>query len=137
MTMRHAAVTLATLLVASPLVGAGAAQDRTPPTRAATVLIDLAENSLSGEDIRTLDGYRTVEFVRLDDLIADYQVEGLQDVLAATEDGFAEVQVAIRANEVLETAFAENDVDIGHAIAVTGEEGGDLIVYLDEPTIRR
>jgi hypothetical protein len=54
-----------------------------------------------------------------------------------TEDGFAEVQTAIRANELLEAAFDEEKIDVAQAIAITGKEGGDLVVYLDEPTVQR
>ncbi|MEX0407517.1 hypothetical protein ABGN05_17795 [Aquibium sp. LZ166] len=112
--------------------GTGALQAQTLPV-ARDIIVDLRENSLSAEEIRGSQPFRTMEIVSLADF-EGRELQVLQDILRNTEDGFAEVRTAMEANEMFEAALRERNVPISDVTAATYSADGIVTVYTNVPS---
>ncbi len=112
--------------------GTGALQAQTLPV-ARDIIVDLRENSLSAEEIRGSQPFRTMEIVSLADF-EGRELQVLQDILRNTEDGFAEVRTAMEAIEMFEAALRERNVPISDVTAATYSADGIVTVYTNVPS---
>ena len=112
--------------------GTGALQAQTLPV-ARDIIVDLRENSLSAEEIRGSQPFRTMEIVSLADF-EGRELQVLQDILRNTEDGFAEVRTAMEAIEMFEAALRERNVPISDVTAATYSADGIVTVYTNIPS---
>jgi hypothetical protein len=94
---------------------------------------DLSANSLSAEEIRFVSRVPRVRVISLGDF-AGADLQRLEEVLRETEDGFAEVQTAIEANEAFEARLREENVDLYSVVAVTRNEQEEFTIYTDVPS---
>jgi hypothetical protein len=100
---------------------------------AGEVMADLSANNLSAEEIRFVSRVPGVRVISLGDF-AGADLQRLEEVLRDTEDGFAEVQTAIEANEAFEARLREENVDLYSVVAVTRNEQEEFTVYTDVPS---
>lgn len=90
---------------------------------------DLRDNSLTSEEIRSTDWLESVVIVDLGEIDGEGS-ETLQAILGEIEDGFAQVQTAIDANEPFEEAIAQASLPLRDVIAVTRNEDGVTTIYV-------
>ena len=112
--------------------GAGTLQAQPVPV-ARDIITDLRENSLSAEEIRGSQPFRTMEVVSLAEF-SGRELQVLQDILMNTEDGFAEVRTAMEANEMFEAALRDRNVPISDVTAATYSADGIVTVYTNIPS---
>lgn len=93
------------------------------------IIADLRDNSMSAEEIRTLDQFDRLEVVDVSGFTKGGQIQILQDTLRKTEDGFGEVQTSIAANERLEVKLERRSVILRRVFAVTKSEDGVITIY--------
>jgi hypothetical protein len=109
------------------------ASDATAQEDAGEVMADLSANNLSAEEIRFVSRVPRVRVISLGDF-AGADLQRLEEVLRDTEDGFAEVQTAIEANEAFEARLREENVDLYSVVAVTRNEQEEFTIYTDVPS---
>jgi hypothetical protein len=109
------------------------ASDATAQEDAGEVMADLSANNLSAEEIRFVSRVPRMRVISLGDF-AGADLQRLEEVLRDTEDGFAEVQTAIEANEAFEARLREENVDLYSVVAVTRNEQEEFTVYTDVPS---
>jgi hypothetical protein len=109
------------------------ASDATAQEDAGEVMADLSANNLSAEEIRFVSRVPGVRVISLGDF-AGADLQRLEEVLRDTEDGFAEVQTAIEANEAFEARLREENIDLYSVVAVTRNEQEEFTIYTDVPS---
>jgi hypothetical protein len=109
------------------------ASDATAQEDAGEVMADLSANNLSAEEIRFVSRVPRMRVISLGDF-AGADLQRLEEVLRDTEDGFAEVQTAIEANEAFEARLREENVDLYSVVAVTRNEQEEFTIYTDVPS---
>ena len=93
------------------------------------IIADLRDNSMSAEEIRTLDRFDRLEVVDVSGFTQGNQIQILQETLRDTEDGFGEVQTAIAANELVEVEIERRSVSLRRVFAATRSDDGVITVY--------
>ena len=119
------------LLAGTMVLGVSFAADAqvAPEPSRAEILLDLTENSMSAEEIRSTASFSSIKLVDLDSVRSGGPSEALQKVLRDTEDGWAEVQTAIEANELLERELNRRQVAIGRVVAATMDDVQSITIY--------
>ena len=128
---RSAALWLCAFLAAGSVtlpVTAGA-QDTAEP-RFDEVIADLNENNLTAEEIRATDRFDRLVVVDVGDFVEGGEIQALQETLRMTEDGFAEVQTAIEANERFEAEIKRRSIELRRVFAATRSDDGTITIYV-------
>lgn len=125
-TMTRSLKSMIAALAVFATLGARAAEDID------AVVADLQRNNLTAEEIRLDNSLKTLTIVDLSQFRGE-DLQALQEVLEDTEDGFAEIQTAIEANETFEGPLREAGVDVWDVTAATRDEGR-VTVYTNMPT---
>ncbi|MCO6187770.1 hypothetical protein [Rhizobium sp. L1K21] len=100
---------------------------------AGQVVTDIAQNSMSAEEILQEDAITSVRVVTLADF-EGARLQDLQDTLGNAEDNFAEVRSAIVRNEAWEKKLLERGVSIDDVRAVTRDPTGAVTFYVHMPS---
>ena len=105
------------------------AQDQAEP-RFNEVIADLNENNLTAKEIRATDQFDRLVVVDLSDIVEGGEIQALQETLRMTEDGFAEVQTAIEANERFEAEIKQRSIELRRVFAATRSDDGTVTIYV-------
>ena len=116
-----AAALALTLVTTLPAAGASAGMP---------IAEDLANNSMSAEELRETAVPQSPRIVVLDEELEGERAAQIKQALDDTEDNYAEVRTAIEYNVAFEAALDRAKVDISDVLAVTRSERGDFTVYL-------
>lgn len=98
------------------------------------IIEDLRNNSLSSEEIRQISNVPELAVVSLDDASGAF-LEKLMEVLANTEDNFAETRTAIEVNPAMEFSLRQQGVELRDVIAATRSDSGNLTIYINGPEL--
>lgn len=131
--MKRAIIVLSLGLLAAASGPTGALVQGSPPREAEAIITDLAENSMSAEEIRTAEQLRTLRTRSLSGFAGQPELEQIEETLRRTEDNFAEVRTAIEANQVFESALRVHGIPIASVTAATMGENGVVTIYTDLP----
>ena len=128
---RAAAIGLCAILAAGSvaLPATVAAQDQAQP-RFEEVIADLSQNNLTAEEIRATDQFDRLVVVDVSDIVEGGEIQALQETLRMTEDGFAEVQTAIEANERFEAEIKQRSIELRRVFAATRSDDGTVTIYV-------
>ena len=126
-----AAIWLCAILAAGSvaLPVAVAAQDQAEP-QFEEVIADLSENNLTAEEIRATNQFDRLVVVDVSDIVEGGEIQALQETLRMTEDGFAEVQTAIEANERFEAEMKQRSIELRRVFAATRSDDGTITIYV-------
>jgi hypothetical protein len=91
------------------------------------IIAALEENKMSAQDIRTTQAYTRLDVI---DLTAIEQSQELEDTLREADDGWARVQTAIVANDLIKQELRRRSVAIRRIVAATMDDKGVLTVYI-------
>ena len=105
------------------------AQDQAQP-RFEEVIADLSQNNLTAEEIRATDQFDRLVVVDVSDIVEGGEIQALQETLRMTEDGFAEVQTAIEANERFEAEIKQRSIELRRVFAATRSDDGTVTIYV-------
>ena len=82
------------------------------------------------EEIRATDQFDRLVVVDVSDIVEGGEIQALQETLRMTEDGFAEVQTAIEANERFEAEIKQRSIELRRVFAATRSDDGTVTIYV-------
>jgi hypothetical protein len=131
--MNKTIVALSLVLVAAANAPLASRAQSESPHNAEGIIADLAENSMSAEEIRTTERVRSMRTVSLSQFAGQPGLEHLEETLRKTEDGFAETRTAIEANEIFDSALKKQEIPLSSVTAATIDDDGTVTIYTDMP----
>ena len=94
------------------------------------IVASLEANDLSANEIRAIDTYVRLDVIDLNAFQSSDEYEALATALSSTDDGWAMVQTAIVANDLLKQELTRRSVPIRRVVAATMDDTDVMAIYI-------